>query len=137
MLRITATVSIPFAEIELSAIRSEGPGGQHVNKTSSAVQLRFDILSSSLPDEVKWRLRTLRDRRVTAGGVIVIKVQGERSLLRNKEEAFERLRALVAKAVLVPKRRTATRPTKNSVERRLAAKKRRGQTKRLRRDFDD
>lgn len=133
MLRITATVTIPLSEIEFTAIRAEGPGGQHVNRTASAVQIRFDIVASSLPDEMKERLRARHDRRITAAGVIVIKVQDERSLTRNKEIALERLADLIRRAIAVPKKRRPTKPTKSSVERRIAGKKKRGETKRLRR----
>lgn len=137
MLIVTAAVAIPLAEIEFTMIRAEGPGGQHVNKTSSAIQLRFDIGASSLPDAVKERLRALRDRRVTAGGVIVIKVQEERSLTRNRDAALERLADLIRRALIVPKKRKKIRPTKSSVEKRLVGKKKRGETKRLRRSMDD
>ena len=133
MLRITATVTIPLSEIEFTAIRAEGPGGQHVNRTSSAVQLRFDINASSLPDEMKARLRARHDRRITAAGVIVIKVQDERSLTRNKEIALERLADLIRRAIAIPKKRRPTKPTRSSVEKRIAGKKKRGETKRLRR----
>ncbi|HOW51227.1 MAG TPA: alternative ribosome rescue aminoacyl-tRNA hydrolase ArfB [bacterium] len=133
MLRITATVAIPLAEIEFTAIRAEGPGGQHVNRTSSAVQIRFDIAASSLPDEMKERLRARHDRRITAAGVIVIKVQDERSLTRNRETALERLADLIRRAIAVPKKRRPTKPTKSSVEKRIAGKKKRSETKRLRR----
>ncbi|HNT27290.1 MAG TPA: alternative ribosome rescue aminoacyl-tRNA hydrolase ArfB [bacterium] len=137
MLRITATVAIPLSEIEFTAIRAEGPGGQHVNRTSSAVQIRFDIEASSLPDEMKRRLRARRDHRITAAGVIIIKVQDERSLTRNKETALERLADLIRRAIAVPKKRKPTKPTKSSVEKRIAGKKKRGETKRLRRLFAD
>lgn len=130
-------ISIPVSEIELTAIRSEGPGGQHVNKTSSAVQLRFNITASTLPDEVKSKLLALRDHRVTASGDIIIKVQDERSLMRNKEIAFERLRELITKALIVRKKRKATRPTKSSVEKRLSSKKTRGNIKKLRGTVSD
>ncbi len=133
MLQITATVAIPLAEIEFTAIRAEGPGGQHVNRTSSAVQIRFDIAASSLPAEMKERLRARHDRRITAAGVIVIKVQDERSLTRNKDIALERLADLIRCAIAVPKKRRPTKPTKSSVEKRIAGKKKRGETKRLRR----
>ncbi|HSA32499.1 MAG TPA: alternative ribosome rescue aminoacyl-tRNA hydrolase ArfB [bacterium] len=133
MLRITATVAIPLSEIGFTAIRAEGPGGQHVNRTSSAVQIRFDIEASSLPDEMKRRLRARRDHRITAAGVIIIKVQDERSLTRNKETALERLADLIRRTIVVPKKRKPTKPTKSSVEKRIAGKKKRGETKRLRR----
>lgn len=137
MLIVSPAISIPLTEIEFTMIRAEGPGGQHVNKTSSAIQLRFNIGASSLPDAVKQRLLAMRDHRITAGGEIIIKAQDERSLLRNKEEALDRLRELVAKALIVPKKRKKTLPTKSSVEKRLTGKKRRGEVKRLRRGGAD
>jgi ribosome-associated protein len=137
MLVVSSTVSIPLAEIEFTMIRAEGPGGQHVNKTSSAIQLRFNIGASSLPDAVKQRLLAMRDHRITAAGEVVIKAQDERSLLRNKEEALDRLRELVARALIVPKKRKKTRPTKSSIEKRLNTKKNRSQVKKLRRSIPD
>ncbi len=137
MFIVSPAVSIPLAEIEFTMIRAEGPGGQHVNKTSSAIQLRFNIIASSLPDAVKQRLLAMRDHRITAGGEVIIKAQDERSLLRNKEEALDRLRELVARALIVPKKRKKTRPTKSSVEKRLNTKKNRSQVKKLRRSISD
>jgi len=137
MLIVSPAVYIPLAEIEFAMIRAEGPGGQHVNKTSSAIQLRFNIIASSLPDAVKQRLLAMRDHRITAGGEIIIKAQDERSLLRNKEEALDRLRELVARALIVPKKRKKTRPTKSSIEKRLSGKKKRGEVKKLRRGGAD
>lgn len=116
-------------EVEFSAIRAQGPGGQHVNKVSTAVQLRFDVAASRLPDEVKARLLALGDTRVSADGVVVIKAQGSRSQLRNKAEALQRLHELVAQAAHVPRRRRATRPTLGSQRRRLDGKSRRGEVK--------
>ncbi len=109
-------------EAEFSAIRAQGPGGQNVNKVSNAVQLRFDIRASSLPDAVKARLLALGDQRVSKDGVIVIKAQTARSLEQNKADALARLQALVDAAAHVPKRRRATKPTLGSQRRRLEGK---------------
>ena len=119
-------------EIDLSAIRSSGPGGQHVNKVATGIHLRFDVAASSLPDWIKARLLALRDARVTDDGVIVIKAQRFRSQDRNKEDALERLDALLAAAQVERKARRKTRPSKASVRRRLDSKGRRGETKRNR-----
>ena len=110
------------SELEFSAIRASGPGGQHVNKVSSAVQLKFDVVSSSLPSAVKARLIALSDRRITKEGLIVIKAQRFRSQDKNKQDAVERLELLVVKAAAVPKKRLATRPTRSAKERRLKNK---------------
>ena len=110
------------SEVEFSAIRAQGPGGQNVNKVSNAVQLRFDIPGSSLPDEVKARLLSLQDSRVSKQGVIVIKAQGSRSLEQNKAEAMSRLLELVADASRTPAPRKPTKPTYGSKQRRLKAK---------------
>lgn len=111
------------SELEFSAIRASGPGGQHVNKVSSAVQLKFDIGRCSLPATVKARLRALSDRRITKEGIIVIKAQRFRSQDKNKQDAIERLELLVEKAAIAPKKRLATRPTRSAKERRLKDKK--------------
>ncbi len=120
---------ISFADVELTPIRSRGPGGQNVNKVSSAVHLRFDVAGSSLPEEVKQRLLGRQDRRVTEDGVIVIKAQASRSLAQNKADALARLQAMVDKAVRPPRVRKATRPTRASTLRRLEAKKMRSALK--------
>jgi ribosome-associated protein len=119
-------------EVEFSAIRAQGPGGQNVNKVSNAVQARFDIGASSLPAAVKERLRALPDSRITRDGVVVIKSQGARSLERNRADALARLQALVDAAAHVPLVRRPTRPTLGSQRRRLESKARSGQVKALR-----
>ncbi len=123
---------LPQDEIALSAIRSGGPGGQHVNKVATGIHLRFDVRASSLPDRIKQRLLALRDGRVTDEGMIVIKAQRFRSQDRNREDALQRLDGLLAAAQVERKRRRKTRPSKASVRRRLDAKGRRGETKRNR-----
>jgi len=132
MIRISNTVTIPGHEVEFSAIRAQGAGGQHVNKTSSAVQLRFDVRRSSLPAESKQRILNYPDQRISRQGVIVIKAQTHRSQEMNRQEAEERLKGLIGKVLMRQKPRKATRPTRSSVKKRLESKQQRGKLKNLR-----
>jgi ribosome-associated protein len=137
MLQVTEELSIPDAEVTLEAIRAQGAGGQNVNKSSTAIQLRFDIANSSLPEAYKARLLKLRDRRITKEGVIVIKAQQYRSQEQNRADALARLRDLIRQAMEKPKLRKATRPTRSAVQRRVDAKKRHSQKKALRKPPKD
>jgi len=125
-------VPINTDEVEISAIRAQGAGGQNVNKVSSAIHLRYAIPTSSLPDAIKERLLALNDQRITTDGVIVIKAQTTRSQDQNKADAIERLQALVDSVAVPPKPRRATKPTKSSQRKRLEGKAVRGDVKKLR-----
>ena len=137
MLTVTSRIAIPLEEIELSAIRAQGAGGQNVNKVSSAVHLRFDVNASSLPEEVKARLLAVRDHRMTKDGVLVIKAQRFRAQEKNRDDALDRLRELVLSAATVPRTRRATKPTRAAKQRRVDEKVRRGRIKAMRRSSDD
>ncbi len=137
MLPISSSVSIPDQEIEIHAIRSQGAGGQNVNKVSTAIHLQFDIRASSLPPFYKEELLKLRDHRVSADGVITIKAQQHRTQERNREDALDRLRLLIQSVAIPRKKRRPTKPTKGSQNRRIEGKKRQGRVKALRRTLDE
>lgn len=133
MLTISRQLAIPESELTERFVRADGPGGQHVNRTESAVELRFDVANSpSLPEPVRARLLARRDRRLTDEGTLVIQARRFRDQARNREDARERLVALIRAALAPPRKRIATRPTRASKERRLQGKQRRGKLKRQR-----
>ena len=136
MLMITPTIAIPEAEIQIQAMRSQGAGGQNVNKVSTAIHLRFDIPASSLPEQCKQKLLRLKDKRITKEGIVVITAQRHRSQEKNRMDALERLRQLIAGSLVVRRRRKATRPTRRSQAKRLDRKTKHGRMKALRKKVD-
>jgi ribosome-associated protein len=137
MLQITKRTAIPLSEIELSAVRSQGAGGQNVNKVATAIHLRFDISASSLSPLYKERLLNLGDSRITKEGVVIIKAQQHRTQEQNKADALDRLKALVKSVTLTPKKRKPTKPSKSAKRKRLDSKTKRGQIKSLRGNVRD
>jgi len=136
MFIITNTLQIPDSEIDFSAIRAQGSGGQNVNKVSSAIHLRFDINASSLPETYKQRLLSLHDQRINKQGIIIIKAQQYRTQEKNRDEALKRLAELIRSAMRTQKRRKATKPSRSSQKKRMDSKARHGRNKLLRRKIN-
>ena len=136
MIRINSRIQIPLKEVEFSAIRAQGAGGQNVNKVASAIQLQLNITASSIPVRYQERIRSCADRRISKDGIITIKAQRFRTAERNKQDAIERLRALILKAIQIQPKRVPTKPTRGSQKRRLNDKNRRSQIKENRRKPD-
>ena len=132
MLKISNRITLSDTEVEVTAVRAQGSGGQRVNKVSTAIHLRFDINASSLPDSYKEKLLSLKDRRISKDGVLIIKAQRFRVQQKNREDAYRRLRELIQSATVVRKKRKPTKPTKGSKKRRLEDKTKRGHQKKLR-----
>jgi len=132
VIRINDQIEIPDDEVELKAIRSQGAGGQNVNKVATAIHLRFDLHSPALPEKVRKRLLDSGDSRITADGVLIIKAQNHRTQEKNRSEAIARLRTLILGATRTQRKRIATRPSRAAKQKRLEAKKKRGQLKKLR-----
>jgi ribosome-associated protein len=136
-LKISKHIAIPDSEIVISAVRSQGAGGQHVNKVASAVHLRFDISNSSLPELYRCRLLKLNDKRINKDGIVIIKAQRYRDQDRNRQDALQRLQRLIRQVLTIPKKRIPTKPTKASKRRRLDDKTRRGRQKTLRKRVEE
>jgi ribosome-associated protein len=136
MIQVTDSISLSDDEIKLEFVQSSGPGGQNVNKVASKAQLRFDTNSTSLPEEVRARLRQIARNRISEDGILLIEARRYRSQDQNRLDAINRLVELIRKAAQPPKKRKRTKPTQASIEKRLESKRRRGDVKRLRREVD-